>query len=310
MKEDLNRRQPSTAINKRSKTFNFASLFMTKEHRESVALLYQFCRYLDDLADCQCEAKDSSLLLLEAIGSLNSRRSEVKEIQEFLQLAESKNFPIEYAVTLARGISQDLSLVQFETTEELLQYCYMVASTVGVMFMCAVDVEERRFALPFAIDLGIAMQLTNIARDVVEDYRLKRIYIPQTFLPARTVAAAIDNHDLVAISDLKQAINKLIGMSTLYYRSADLGIRFLPNEVKPAVLIASRCYERIGEMILNRNTLAMEKVRTSFFDKLACALSALKDLAMHPTYCRSDLLPSHEYKLHLALESIMIEGRV
>ena len=150
------------------RSFHFARIFLTQAQGERAARLYAFCRYVDDLAD---ETRNHAKALRElddARRQLAQRTATHPRLDDFIQLAEETDIDISIAISLIDGVASDLSEVAFQSEEQLLRYAYQVAGTVGLM-MCGVLGVKKKAAYPFAIDLGIAMQLTNIARDIQED---------------------------------------------------------------------------------------------------------------------------------------------
>jgi phytoene synthase len=153
---------------------------------------------------------------------------------------------------LVDTVRRDLDLVRMANQAELLRYCYGVAGTVGVMMTCLLNAREREKALPHAIDLGIAMQLTNISRDVLDDAHLNRLY-----LPADGAAGTIAPEDIVAGNRAARhqawlGARDLLGTSEAYYRSGWQGLGYLPFRARLAIAVAAKVYRQIGRQILQR----------------------------------------------------------
>ncbi|MEM6454351.1 MAG: phytoene desaturase family protein [Acidobacteriota bacterium] len=243
---------PAAVMARHAKTFNFAARFLPAQVRDEVAVLYRFCRFVDDLAD---ELDDDALGLrwLDRVyDDLGRGQSDLPAVADVIALAARRNIPHEYARELIRGLRSDIGTVRFATSDELVRYCYQVASTVGVM-MCRLLGARSPEAPLYAIDLGIAMQLTNIARDVREDLENDRIYLPADWVPAEQVACAVLAPGAAdadaAGARVYQAVERLLTLAAEYYRSADVGMAYLPPSARWAILTASRSYEAIGDQI-------------------------------------------------------------
>lgn len=236
---------------RKARTFYRASLLLPAATRADAAVVYALCRELDDTAD---EADDPAAAALaldrlhgEACGALSPRPL----VASFLEAAERLELPIESAVELIRGVRSDLEAVRIRDDHELLRYCYRVASTVGLL-MCGVLEVRSRAARPHAVDLGVAMQLTNIARDVAEDAARNRVYLPRI----RLEGAGVDADALPAGTADPRAVARVVAdileLADQYYHSADGGMRDIPWRPRQAILVASRTYRAIG-VRLRRN---------------------------------------------------------
>ncbi len=162
-----------------SKTFFTASAFMPPTKRHAIRALYAFCRSCDDLMDIP--SSRNALRDLDAWRMRTSRLS-VDET-DLIALAWNDtrlkySIPTLYAEQLIDGVRMDSQPGRYQTFAELAVYCYGVASTVGLMSMHIIGFTDQR-ALPYAIRLGVALQLTNILRDVGEDWRMGRLYLPR-----------------------------------------------------------------------------------------------------------------------------------
>jgi phytoene synthase len=188
-----------------------------------------------------------------------------------------------------------------DTVDELVRYCYRVASTVGLMMCELLGVEHMDEARPFAIDLGIAMQLTNICRDVAEDYGEDRIYLPAELVDAGLVERAVAGHR-PARDRTRDAVTELLRLAERYYRSADQGMAYLPGAARAAILVASRNYEAIGRRILQQGPEAWsERAATSRWDKVRNTARALAQLTFDPRYASVRGPRRHARELHAAL---------
>ena len=253
---------PETALEilrKNGRSFNFARTFLTEVQGQRAARLYAFCRYIDDLADETPDKRRAKGELEHVKAQLTHTLPPSVRVADFLRLAEETNLNLEVASALVDGVMSDLSMVAFETTTELVRYAYKVAGTVGLMMCSVLDVEDPR-ASPFAIDLGVAMQLTNIARDIHEDALNGRRYVPGPWIGGAS-ASQIANPDPLLKLHLQEAANRLIELAEIYYESAYEGFGYLPARARFAILIAARIYRQIG-LKLRRQGFAVWDGRT------------------------------------------------
>jgi 15-cis-phytoene synthase len=248
-------------IQKGSKSFALASFFFSRRQRRGAWLLYSWCRYADDLID---KAKDKS----EALQRLNALEEKTKlcwqkgaanldapELIGLAVVAEEFQVPQKYALDLLRGMRMDIEDKKYETIEDLLEYCYCVAGTVGLM-MCHIMGLSRETALENAVHLGNAMQLTNISRDVLEDLRLGRIYFPRQWLQQLDVSEESFSTCREAWAQLSQ---KLLAEAETHYQSGWQGLDALPFRAAWAVAVAAKVYARIGAKVAARGMQAWDK---------------------------------------------------
>jgi phytoene synthase len=246
-------------LRRKGKSFYWAGQLLSAQQLESAAGLYQICRSIDDLADeasTPAQARDADRQLDEFHQALIRRPTSADEksrlyLQAELVLGEHP-LALDALGDLVDTVRRDLDLVRVADQAELLRYCYGVAGTVGVMMTCLLSARERDKALPHAIDLGIAMQLTNISRDVLEDAQLNRVY-----LPADGEAGSIAPEDIVAGNRVARhqawlGVRDLLGMSEAYYRSGWQGLGYLPFRARLAIAVAAKVYRQIGRQILQR----------------------------------------------------------
>ena len=241
---------------KHSRSFSWASVFLPADRRDDASVVYAMCRLIDDVAD---EAEDETRAEIQ-LGllreELRGQRPARPLVDQFLSVAERRNMDITYALELIEGVESDLGTVVFETDRELLRYCYRVAGTVGLM-MCAVLGVDQREALPHAIDLGVAMQITNICRDVLEDAERGRVYLPAERLrDAGTSPEAVlaGDADRRAVADV---VDDLLMLADEYYASADDGMRYIPAKCRLAIVVASRVYRAIGVKLRSNGSDAL-----------------------------------------------------
>jgi len=209
----------------RAKTFYFASLFLPKKIRKDIENLYIFCRFLDDLGDDQKLSKIESFKKLRKVKKqIKKKKSTFPVVKNFIELMVKHKINENVPLELIKGIEYDLKgKVNVKTFEELIKYCYQVAGTVGFMFCKIINVKEKKLILG-GIQLGIAMQLTNISRDVVDDLRMNRIYIPQSMRSYKKN----DRRKILANKSIKNIISKdllvLLKKADLFYENAWVSI--------------------------------------------------------------------------------------
>jgi phytoene synthase len=239
-----------------AKTFYFASLFLEKEKRKACYAVYAFCRYVDDLVDNAPKESliDDTVQLVEqwrfAIRSVYEGASQITldagtslVMQAWADTLTHYSIPSNLPEELIEGVLMDTYLDRFETFDELYTYCYKVASVVGLM-TSEIFRYSHPDALPHAIDLGIAMQLTNICRDISEDADRGRIYIPKTELLEFNVSETeiLQKQCTPAF----QALMKFqVERANAYYDSADKGIPYLDKDSRLTVQLMSTNYRRI-----------------------------------------------------------------
>ena len=236
------------SLKRHGKSFHLAGKFLPPKTTERCARLYRFCRFLDDLSDESADSKLASQQLAQIEQDLLEKSRRHPAVADFLDLAEECGFETDPAVELVRGVRGDLSEVAFETEAELKQYAYRVAGTVGLL-MCGVMGVTDPAAFRHAIDLGVAMQLTNIARDVREDAQNGRRYLPAAFLDQTPGIGAIAENHPESHGQISRGVRRLLEEADLYYISGIAGIAYLPFRARLGILIAARLYQSIGTEI-------------------------------------------------------------
>ena len=228
-----------------AKSFNWAGFFLPKDTYEECSKLYAFCRILDDVVDSDQDLKIKKerfneikdILKLYEIRFTDNENMLI--INDMITLTENKNIKKIILDDLIEGIESDLKKeVNFSTVKELLIYSYRVAGTVGLMMAKILSVKDSR-ALKGAIDLGIAMQLTNIARDVIEDQKIGRKYIEKDF----------------------KNIKATLQLADTFYESSFSSIKKIPFRYRFTILVARRIYRQIGRKITSKKNI--ENYRTS-----------------------------------------------
>lgn len=296
---------PMGVLRRCGRTFYAASLILPPATRRRLAVLYAFCRTVDDCGDvaaaCDGEAGlDRAARLLDEIeAGLAGRAHGSPIVRRFRALAAVHGVPLSLAHQLVEGVRSDLGPVRVANERELVRYAYRVASTVGLM-MCRV-LGVPREGDPYAVDLGIAMQLTNIARDVREDARSDRVYLPGEWIdPGRLLAAFGAGADPADIGRAVRARDHALRLAERYYASAEAGMRYLPLSVRPGIRAAARNYRAIGAVIRrDPEGYLMRRAATGHATKGRRTLSALLAAAGDALPLRPD--QAHDDRLHNAI---------
>ena len=220
-------------ISTHAKSFSWAGFFLTKKTFENGSSLYDFCRTLDDIADENTSLDTKKQKFSKMKKDFIKRNFENILIKNIDNLIKKFNISEKIILDLFDGIESDIrENIEFKTKRELLVYSYRVAGTVGLMMAKILNVDSRT-ALRSAVDLGIAMQLTNIARDVVEDGDRNRKYIDHNFIK----------------------IKETLSMAELFYKSSFKSIKEIPFLNRFAILVARRVYREIGNKIIRKKNL-------------------------------------------------------
>ena len=268
-------------IYENSKSFYWASKFLPKEILKKVINIYAFCRLQDDLVDEGIKIKDSS---------------ELKELENIIKsYGVSKNI----ILNLMEGINSDKNFKRFKDNSELLRYCYKVAGVVGLMMIKALDIKQSE-AKYFAIDLGMAMQLTNISRDIMQDYKKNRIYIPENTGINKDI---ISNMTSENEKKIKKVVNQIILKSEIYYKSSLHGMRYIPIRSRLAILVSLRIYQGIGiKIIKTEKKFIHENLYVTNIEKTLIVAKALIEFLIFfifPVYKKK-----HNIYLHESLEGL------
>ncbi len=290
---------PQEVMDLHAKSFSWAARFLLPAARRDAAQLYAFARFADDLAD------------EEALGACAYRMQQLQGLERGV-LNPDTGHELAHQVgkmLLSKGVSTDViryfmtSLRQdavprcVQTSEELLQFAYGVAGTVGQMMCPVLGVAPK--GEPYAVALGVAMQLTNIARDVVEDAARGRCYIPAHWGVSADALSAPQTPAQIVRSF--SAIQKILQMADEFYAYSLQGLDYIPTGNRRAIRIATSLYRGIGQKILDNGASRYWRGRTSLgrFEKLklivACYIGA-NELSSSPV---RDVV-SHDLR-HLAL---------
>ena len=286
-----------------ARSFRWASVFLPADARDDAAVVYNFCRLADDLMDEAPDpdtgARDVAQLDAELRGDAPPRPL----VAAFRAIAERRGIDLRSAQELLVGIAGDQGAVRVADDDAFVRYCYRVAGTVGLM-MCGVIGVTRREAWPHALDLGIGMQITNICRDVLEDARRDRVYLPAT----RLRAAGIDPEALIAgtadRARVAAVVRELLALAERYYDSADDAMRAIPLKSRLAILVASRIYRAIGRRLLRNNGDALAgRTIVPAWEKVYWLVAGLL-AALRPRVAGLVAAPPHDTSLHVGLADL------
>jgi phytoene synthase len=251
-------------ITKGSKSFSLAAKLFDAETRDAAVFLYGWCRYCDDQVDEAGKASDRAELearlkaLKAKTASAFSFEPQVEPVFVALQhIVHRYGIPAHYAIELIEGMAMDVRGTRYATLRELLLYCYRVAGTVGLMMSHVMGLRDES-ALRNAADLGIAMQLTNIARDIIEDAAMGRIYLPTSWLDEAKIP-----HDRIQAPEQREKLAmltlRLLREADRYYRSGDAGLWHLSFRSACAVAAARHVYAEIGALLIKRGARAWDQ---------------------------------------------------
>jgi len=243
-----------------AKSFNWAGFFLPKNTYQKCSVLYDFCRTIDNIGDKEGDLEIKKKELFYFKNNFTNKNFNNPVIKNMWDLIDEYSISIEIILDLFSGIESDLKeKVELITKKDLLVYSYRVAGTVGLMMAKILNVQNRE-AMKAAIDLGIAMQLTNIARDVVEDSKNNRIYIQHNF----------------------ETITNTLNMANTFYGSSFSAIKEIPFNFRFAILVARRVYKKIGDKILIKNNIATYnecgKIYVNNLEKIQQTLLSIFDL--------------------------------
>ena len=265
----------------RGHSFHWARRLLSARHAERATRLYGFCRRIDDVADEAADAVAAQGALAVIRRALQTGDCDDAETADMLQLMRTCGIDPAVPLELIRGVEGDLGDVRVADMEELLRYCYRVAGTVGLMMTAALDVTTPE-ALPHAIELGIAMQLTNICRDVREDALLGRRYLPAALVGPLEPAALIDPTPAVRAT-VTDALRLLLDTADRHYASGEQGLRYLPAGARTGILVAARAYRGIGTVLRERGfDCWASRAAVNVAGKVAITLRALASTAAAP----------------------------
>jgi len=273
-----------------ARSFSWAGFFLPKKIFKKCSALYDFCRVADNIADDDDKIENKEKKFIQFENDFNQKNFDNMIIKNMWDLIEEFNISIKIVQDLLIGIKSDIKdKVRLNSKKDLLIYSYRVAGTVGLMMAKILKV-DKKISLKSAIDLGIAMQLTNISRDVIEDSKNNRFYINENF----------------------EEISSTIKLADTFYENSFYSIKDIPINFRFSILVARRVYRKIGLKILNKKNLEnyqnSGKIYVSTTEKiLETFLSILDLIKLSYSYKRDDQI-QHDH--NLINEEINLDERI
>ena len=262
-----------------AKSFNWAGFFLPKKTYEKCSALYDFCREADNIADDENKIEIKKDNFIKFRNSFVNKNYDDPVIKNMWDLINEFSISTKIVDDLFEGINSDIKEnVKLNSKKELLIYSYRVAGTVGLMMAKILNVHKEQ-SLKSAIDLGIAMQLTNISRDVMEDKKNNRFYINESF------------------EDIKTTIK----LSEKFYENSFYSIKEIPLSFRFSILVARRVYRKIGYKILNKQNIEnykkSGKIYVSNIEKIIETFLSIFDLIKLSLISKNDDNINHDHNL-------------
>ena len=262
-----------------AKSFNWAGFFLPKKTYEKCSALYDFCREADNIADDENKIEVKKDNFIKFRNNFVNKKYDDPIIRNMWDLINEFNISTKIIDDFFEGIDSDIKEnVKLNSKKELLIYSYRVAGTVGLMMAKILNVQKKQ-SLKSAIDLGIAMQLTNISRDVMEDKKNNRFYINESF------------------DDIKNTIK----LSEQFYKNSFYSIKEIPLSFRFAILVARRVYRKIGYKILNKQNIEnykkSGKIYVSNIEKIIETFLSIFDLIKLSLINKNDDNINHDHNL-------------
>ena len=262
-----------------AKSFNWAGFFLPKKTYEKCSALYDFCREADNIADDANKIEIKKDNFIKFKNNFVNKNFDNPVIKNMWDLINEFSISTKIVDDLFEGINSDIKEnVKLNSKKELLIYSYRVAGTVGLMMAKILNVHKKQ-SLKSAIDLGIAMQLTNISRDVMEDKKSNRFYINESF------------------EDIKTTIK----LSEKFYENSFYSIKEIPLSFRFSILVARRVYRKIGHKILNKNNLEnyknSGKIYVTKIEKIIETFLSIFDLIILTFTNKNDNNIEHDHSL-------------
>ncbi len=273
-----------------AKSFNWAGFFLPKKTYDRCSALYAFCRIADNIADDENKIEVKKDNFIKFKNNFINKNYNDPIIKNMWDLVDEFNISIKIVDDLFQGINSDIKdSVKLNSKKELLIYSYRVAGTVGLMMAKILNVRKKQ-SLKSAIDLGIAMQLTNISRDVMEDKKNNRSYINESF----------------------EDISTTINLAERFYENSFYSIKEIPFNFRFSILVARRVYRKIGYKILNKENLEnyqkSGKIYVSNIEKIIETVLSIFDLIKLSLISKNDDSVEHDHDL--INEEININERI
>ena len=262
-----------------AKSFNWAGFFLPKKTYEKCSALYDFCREADNIADDENKIEIKKDNFIKFRNNFVNKNYDDPVIKNMWDLINEFSISTKIVDDLFEGINSDIKEnVKLNSKKELLIYSYRVAGTVGLMMAKILNVQKKQ-SLKSAIDLGIAMQLTNISRDVMEDKKNNRFYINESF------------------EDIKTTIK----LSEKFYENSFYSIKEIPLSFRFSILVARRVYRKIGYKILNKQNIEnykkSGKIYVSNIEKIIETFLSIFDLIKLSLISKNDDNINHDHNL-------------
>jgi len=262
-----------------AKSFNWAGFFLPKKTYEKCSALYDFCREADNIADDENKIEIKKDNFIKFRNNFVNKNYDDPVIKNMWDLINEFSISTKIVDDLFEGINSDIKEnVKLNSKKELLIYSYRVAGTVGLMMAKILNVQKEQ-SLKSAIDLGIAMQLTNISRDVMEDKKNNRFYINESF------------------EDIKTTIK----LSEKFYENSFYSIKEIPLSFRFSILVARRVYRKIGYKILNKQNIEnykkSGKIYVSNIEKIIETFLSIFDLIKLSLISKNDDNINHDHNL-------------
>ncbi len=262
-----------------AKSFNWAGFFLPKKTYQKCSALYDFCREADNIADDENKIEVKKDNFIKFKNNFINKNYDDPVIKNMWDLVNEFNISTKIIDDLFEGINSDIKEnVKLNSKKELLIYSYRVAGTVGLMMAKILNVQKKQ-SLKSAIDLGIAMQLTNISRDVMEDKKNNRFYINESF------------------EDIKTTIK----LSEKFYENSFYSIKEIPLSFRFSILVARRVYRKIGYKILNKQNIEnykkSGKIYVSNIEKIIETFLSIFDLIKLSLISKNDDNINHDHSL-------------
>ena len=262
-----------------AKSFNWAGFFLPKKTYEKCSALYDFCREADNIADDENNIEIKRDNFIKFRNNFVNKNHDDPVIKNMWDLINEFSISTKIVDDLFEGINSDIKEnVKLNSKKELLIYSYRVAGTVGLMMAKILNVHKEQ-SLKSAIDLGIAMQLTNISRDVMEDKKNNRFYINESF------------------EDIKTTIK----LSEKFYENSFYSIKEIPLSFRFSILVARRVYRKIGYKILNKQNIEnykkSGKIYVSNIEKIIETFLSIFDLIKLSLISKNDDNINHDHNL-------------
>ena len=290
----------NSVLASKGRSFHWARHLLGAAHATRATRLYHLCRHIDDMADESRSDVLAKRALANVVASVHTGQSKDPIIQDGLSLMQECGIEADILLDLIEGVQSDLDLVRIPDMDSLLRYCYQVAGTVGLM-MCKVMDTNVREAFPHAVDLGIAMQLTNICRDIAADAVVDRRYLPASMVGDLEPVQLLNPENELRAT-LQACVAKLLDYADTYYQSGELGLSYLPLRARGSMLVAARVYRGIGlQLRARQHVYWAERVVVPVWQKFFITSQALLTSPLKRSFWRPPI--QHDATLHLALKN-------